>query len=685
MSGVRPVARRPAGPHAPTGRPAAAPPGRDVAVLVALGALAVGCCLAVLAWTGGAAPLALGDPGPLVRWGLPAVRVVGDAAAALTVGVLVLAAVGLAADASAALVRALRTASAAAAVWALATLATAVLSYAELSGQRFDDPTYGPRLVAYVTTDDAGRGLMFTLVVACVVNLAAMLGAGLRTAGLLALLSPAGLVPAALSGHAASAGGSHETAVTSLGLHLVGVTVWVGGLAGLVLLRGVLGADLPVVARRYSALALWAFVAVAASGVVNGWVHLGGAAGLDSRYGVVLLAKTAALLVLGVAGALHRTRTLADLTAGRRGAFVRLAVVEGAVMALATGLAVALARSPSPVPDVAPAPLTPTEAVTGHPMPPDLTASRWLTVWQPDLLWVVVVGAAAVLYVVGVARLRARGDRWPVLRTVMWFVGLAVLAWVTCGAPAAYGRVMFSAHMIGHMTLSMAAPMFLVLGAPVTLLLRAVHPRGDGSRGPREWTLAVLGSAYLRVLAHPVVVSFLFAGSLVLFYYSPLFEVALTTHVGHELMHAHFLLAGYLMAWMMIGVDPGPHRPTPPLRLLMLFVTMAFHAFFGIALLSSTTVLAQEYWTSVGRTFGRPLLADQQLGGGIAWGIGELPAVALAVILAVQWARSDAREARRGDRAADRDGDAELAAYNRMLAGIAAVDDARAAEQGRRG
>ena len=236
--------------------------------------------------------------------------------------------------------------------------------------------------------------------------------------------------------------------------------------------------------------------------------------------------------------------------------------------------------------------------------------------------------------------------------------------------------------MIGHMTLSMATPLFLVLGAPLTLLLRAVHPRADGSRGPREWAVGVTESRYVKVLTHPVVVSFLFAGSLVLFYFSPLFQVALTTHVGHELMHVHFLFAGYLMAWMMIGIDPGPHRPTPPLRLVMLFITMAFHAFFGIALIQMTTVLAQPYWESVGRTWGDSLLADQRYGGGIAWGIGEVPTLALAVILAIQWSMSDTREARRLDRAADRDGDAELGAYNDMLARMAAAD-AAARERGR--
>lgn len=649
---------------------------RAAAAAGGLTLLAALTAVAVLSWSGGAADLLLDDSGPLVRYGLPVVKVVGDLAAALTIGTLVLLTVGVPARRERALAAGLKVVSVASGAWAGAVLLRTVLEFAEQSGLPLDDPTFGGLMWRnYLVSNDAGRGLLWTLGVALVVNLGSLFARRLRGAGLLTLLAVTGLAPAALAGHSASAKGSHETAVTSLGLHLLGVTVWVGGLAGLLLLRAALGADLGRVARRYSTLALWAYVAVAASGLVNGWIHLGDLAALSSRYGIVLLAKTGAVVVLGYAGWLHRRTTLAGLDRGDAGAFGRLAGVEAVVMAVTVGLAVALSRSPSPVPrTAATSVLDPTEVATGYPMPPPLTPSRWLTVWQPDLLWVVVVALLAGTYVVGLARLRRRGDAWSPLRTVCWFTGLAVLAYVTCGPPAAYGRVLFSAHMVGHMTLSMAAPLFLVLGAPLTLLLRSVHPRADGSRGPREWAVAVTESGYVRLLTHPVVVSVLFAGSLVVFYFSPLFEVALTTHVGHELMHVHFLFAGYLMAWMMIGVDPGPHRPTPPLRLVMLFVTMAFHAFFGIALIESTTVLAQGYWESVGRTWGDTLLADQRTGGGIAWGIGEVPTLALAVILAVQWSMSDTREARRSDRKADRDGDAELGAYNAMLARMAAAD-----------
>jgi putative copper resistance protein D len=108
--------------------------------------------------------------------------------------------------------------------------------------------------------------------------------------------------------------------------------------------------------------------------------------------------------------------------------------------------------------------------------------------------------------------------------------------------------------------------------------------------------------------------------------------------------------------------------------MILLLAVMAFHAFLGVALLGGSTVLAEDWFAALQRPWGGSLLSDQRLGGGIAWAIGEIPTLVLEVVMAVQWSRSDEREARRRDRQADRDGDAELGAYNAMLARLAASD-----------
>jgi cytochrome c oxidase assembly factor CtaG/putative copper export protein len=634
---------------------------------------------ALAAWfTGATAPSALADSGALVRWGLPVARAVAELAQSLTIGLLVLACLALPVTTPGkAFPPALRAASGTAGVWAVAMLAIAVLTYADVSGRPMNDPTFGQQLVSFLRDIDLGRGIAVAGLIAAVVATLAAGATTIGSAGLLLLLASVSLIPPALAGHAAGSS-DHQTAVTSLGLHLLGVTVWVGGLAGLVWLRQELGdRALADAASRFSYLAAWCFGAVAASGAINGWLRLGGLSGLGTRYGVVLLAKIAVLVVLGVVGWWHRQQTLPAIAAGKPQAFARLAAVETGVLAGAVGLGVALSRSAPPVPEVPERPSA-AEVLTGYPLPPPPSAVTYLTQWQPDLFWVVLVGLGAVLYLVGIRRLHHRGDRWPAGRTSCWFIGLAILTYVTSGPPMAYGRVQFSAHMIAHMTIVMIVPIFLVLGAPVTLALRALFPRRGGVRGAREWLVAIIGSRYLRFFSNPVVVAANFGFSLSLFYYSNLFRLALTTHVGHELMHVHFLLAGYLLAWLMIGIDPGPNRPGYPLRVVTMFVALSFHSFFGISLMMSNRLLAPDFFGALGRNWGGSLLEDQKLGGGIAWGIGELPALALMLILAVQWARTDARQARRHDRAADRDSDAELKAYNAMLAQLAESDALRA-------
>ena len=176
---------------------------------------------------------------------------------------------------------------------------------------------------------------------------------------------------------------------------------------------------------------------------------------------------------------------------------------------------------------------------------------------------------------------------------------------------------------------------------------------------------------FCAVIGNPIVAAVIFFGSLIVFYYSPLFELALRTHTGHVLMTTHFLLAGYLFAWVLVGVDPGPRRWPPVLLLVILFGTISFHAFFGVALTSGTTLLAPDFFQSLHLPWAVNLLADQRAGGAVAWGIGELPTLVLALLVTLAWVRSDKAESTRLDRQADRDDDAELRAYNAHLTSLA--------------
>lgn len=642
-------------------------------VLLGVLVLAVVTLVVALGTTGPAANLSA-----IVRWGLPIARVVHDLSAALTVGLLALAAWAVGSPRAAGRSRSdglgeltgvrrtmARYAAITAVVWFGSALAVLVFTTADIADVPLSTPGFGAIVVFTATQLDLGRALGAGLVLVAVVANLAMLATRVTTIVFAAVFSLLAVLPLALAGHAAGTR-DHMNAVDSLALHLLGVTLWAGGLGALLLVARRLGDQLATVARRYSTLALWCFVVVAVTGVVNAALRLDTFANLTTPYGLLVVGKTLALVLLGLAGWAHRRVTLVRMAADRT-RFVRLALVELLVMGATMGLAVALSRSAPP--EVAET-FDPATILLGYPAPPPITVGRYFNVFYPETLWLFVALVMIGLYLAGVLRLRRRGDAWPVGRTLFWLAGCLALTFVTSGGPAVYGRIHFSAHMIQHMTLMIIVPMMLVLGAPVTLAMRTLAARSDGSFGPREMLLTMVHSRFLKVLGHPVVAEALFTVGLVVFYYTQLFDLAMFTHTGHVLMTAHFLLTGYLFVWSLVGVDPGPARPAYPFRLLLLLVMLAFHAFFGISLMSSGSLLAPDWWHALGQTDDAALIEDQQTGGAIAWAAGDLPSLLLGLALLVGWFRSDARETRQSDRRSNRDGDAELRAYNEQLAAM---------------
>jgi cytochrome c oxidase assembly factor CtaG/putative copper export protein len=646
------------------------------AVLLAVALLAT---FGALAYGGGAAPFPIQDPGPIARWGLPVAKLLVNLGAAGMIGALVLAVWALA-PAKKEFDVALDVAAASAAVMTVASAATGVLTFLVVTGETLDlGEAFGQKLGLFVTSIELGQAWLTTTLVAAAVTVLCFAVRNHTALVFVAALAVFSLVPMAQQGHAAGAAG-HNAAVADLGLHLVFAAAWLGGLLTIVLLRNQLEADrLPVVLARYSTVALISFIVVAVSGYASAALRIGTWDQLATQYGVLVLAKVAALIALGLFGALQRRfliNRIARAEASATRDFWFLVVIELAFMGLASGVAAALARTATPVTEeVGSVARTPAQILTGVPLPPWPEWYRYFTEWNADLIWLLLCGFGIFFYLAGVWRLRRRGDHWPVYRTVLWVAGLLLLAYITNGGVNVYEEYLFSAHMGAHMALTMAVPVLLVPGAPVTLAARAIHPRKDGSRGGREWILLAVHSRFASIIANPIVAAALFVGSLWVFYYSPLFRWTMTDHIGHEWMIAHFLITGYLFVQSLIGIDPVPYRLPYPFRLVLLLGTMAFHAFFGLAIMSGTGLLLSDWYGAMG--WGTDALADQQLGGGIAWSVGEIPTVALAITVAVQWARSDEKESRRRDRHADRTGDAELQAYNARLAAIAEHDAGR--------
>ncbi len=280
---------------------------------------------------------------------------------------------------------------------------------------------------------------------------------------------------------------------------------------------------------------------------------------------------------------------------------------------------------------------------------PPFSPSAVFTEWGIDPLLFVVTVWVAGLYLYGVWVLRSRGDSWPLGRTLSFVVlGMGSFYFATSSGLAAYDTVLLSAHMVQHMILSMLVPLCLALGAPVTLMLRTLPKR------PRGWLLKLLHSRVAKVLTFPPLTFLLFVVSPWALYFSGWYDATLHSTFLHEMMHVHLVLVGSLFFWPMVGIDPVPGRIAYPFRLLLIFLTLPFHAFLGVTIMGQEEVIAGDWYRSLDLPWLPDPAEDQHVAGGILWGSGDLIGLTFFGVLFVQWVRSSMREAAREDRRLDR-------------------------------
>ncbi|MGD1110072.1 MAG: cytochrome c oxidase assembly protein, partial [Mycobacterium sp.] len=459
----------------------------------------------------------LPDPGPATTLGLPFVRAAGEIAAVLAVGSFLFAAFLVPPQKTGVLdaggYRALRAGTVASGVWAVCAALLIPLTISDVSGHPLAEhlnPVTIWTLADLINTASAWR---WTAVLAALVTLASLAVLRWSWTPLLFAGSLITLIPLGLTGHS-SAGGAHDLATNSLLIHLVAASLWAGGLLALLAhaLRG--GDYLPLAARRFSAIALWCWVAMALSGGVNALVRMLPSDLLTTAYGRLVLAKFVALCALGILGWRQRRAGVVALQADpplpkARGILIRLALIEAAVFGVTFGIAVGLGRTPPPPPP-ARLPSIP-EAEIGYDFNGPPTLARILFDWRFDLVFGTAAIILAALYLAAVLRLRRRGDHWPPGRILAWLLGCLTLLFVTSSGVGRYMPAMFSMHMAAHMGLSMLTPILLVLGAPVSLALRALPAAGrNDPPAMREWLLAALHSRASRILTNPIVATALF-------------------------------------------------------------------------------------------------------------------------------------------------------------------------------
>ncbi len=527
-------------------------------------------------------------------------------------------------------------------VWLVTALTMVVVQASNAAGMPVSRVIASGGIASALGASEMARAWIAVALAAAVVTVG--LRASVRWVWHVVLLIPAalGVIAVPVSGNAGQ-GPNHDYATSAVIVFAVALAVLAG-----VRISAAIAPPKPELRRRIRLVEGAAGLAALGYGALL-LVLLATPAVLSSDYGRLGLLAGAAL----VGSTLIKRATVGALAA---------VVAVGAVSAMAVQTAPRLLTHR----------FTAWDVFLGYQLPDPPNVLRLLTVWRFDVLLGVAAIVLAAGYLIGYLRLRRRGDGWPPGRLAAWLFGCAALLLATSSGTRAYGSAMFSVHMAEHMALNMFIPVFLVLGAPITLALRALPAAGAGrSPGPREWLLRLVHSPVSRFLSHPATAFVLFVGSLYAVYFTPAFDTLVRYHWGHEFMTVHFLITGYLFFWGIIGIDPGPKRLPFIGRLGLLFAVMPFHAFFGIATMTMTSVLGGSFYRSLDLPWLASLDDDQHLGGALAWGSSELPVIVVVIALVVQWARQDRRTATRTDRHADAHYDDDLDAYNAMLRELA--------------
>lgn len=505
------------------------------------------------------------------------------------------------------------------------------------------------------------RALILTAVAAISIAIMLMFTKTISTIGFATVVALVAATFSALTAHAAGVSG-HALATASGFFHVIGISVW---LAGLIALLKHLSAPKVIFRKlaveRFGMLATVALLVVLVSGVANSLTRIDQISQLwSSNYGNLILAKFTLTLTAVVLAKFARSRLISETTGS-----VKILMLE--VILLGAVLAISSAAANTAFPKAAATATTLIEQLTGYPEPAPLQWASAFFSFSLDPLTITVGFFALLIYLLGVVRLVKRGDKWSILRTATWTLGVVAGVFITNTEISRYALVSMSAHMTQHMVLGMLVPILLVLGAPITLALRALPPTKLDLVGPREWILLVLQSYYSKLITHPLVALTWYSGSIFVVYFSSLMTFLMSSHLGHVLMHIHFVLAGYLFFWVVIGTDFQPRNIGYPFKLLLVFVSMVIHAVFGLILMQSTSLVGGGWFGKVAPVWLTDPIADQQLAGSIAWSFGELPMLLVFLALGIQWAKADKQQAVRLDRVADNYGDADRTAYNKML------------------
>lgn len=528
------------------------------------------------------------------------------------------------------------------------------------------DVVNGNILRSFITQTILGKLFGIQIIAALICALAAVRIKKTGGAVFLIFIAWIGGLATYLESHGSNSG-NHMLAIGLVIVHVAALSLWFGGVVVLFILPK---NEREFGRKRFAPLALWCVCAIGLTGIVNAFVRVGSVANITSDYGVLVVFKIV-LFVFVLAIAAYGRKKLGESS------FAKQLIQELILLTTVLILGIFLGQGNPPVSsskDIV-------EAI-GAKMPETPTVSRLLFEYEPDGLFLSLLILSVALYIKGVIVLSKRGDKWPIGRTIAFALGISAIDYAVNGGLGVYAQVAFSFHMISHMVLATLAPIGIVLGAPITLALRTLPiGRTQEERGVRGYAIEILHSRYSRVITHPVSTLIIFEASLFTLYFTDLFNWLMSYHFGHFFMGLHFLLSGILLFFVIIGVDPSPHRTPFILRIGILFVAISVHAFFSVALMSSSQLVDGGYFAEIARPWWPDFLADQRMGASIGWAMGEIPILLALIATFIQWIRADEKDARRIERNSNRARQSgepdDLDKYNQYLSSLNKGEDPR--------
>ncbi|GAA0996795.1 cytochrome c oxidase assembly protein [Nocardiopsis tropica] len=485
-----------------------------------------------------------------------------------------------------------------AAVWALVSAPMVLLAASDSAGQDLVATYRVGGLFALVSASEGAKGWIVSLICAVIVIVA--LRNALSWVAHLWILLPAavGLLATVVTANEAQ-GPKHDYSTAAIITIALAGALWLGGLWTSVRLP-----ERPE--KRWTAPAFAALVL--ATGAVLPVVYAPGSDLWVTWYGWLYIAT--AVLITGAAVAQY------------------LRALAPAAALLTASIGTALSASLLTPPPFLRTRFTVGEVFMGYDLPEPPNALRLATLWRFDLNFVLIVAAFAIGYLLLVRRTTA----WPWYRTACFLFGCLALLVLTSSGVSTYSKAMFSVHMVSHMLMTSLVPVFLLLGAPITLL------RDTLTGAPKRWLELFLGSRSFVVLMRPSVQLLMFAFMLYGLYFTPLFDRIGRYHWGHFGINIALLFTGFLFYWRVFQIDPVP-KPLPFIgRIGMLLAMMPISMVFALIVMTMDGLVGSRLYYYLDLSWMTDLQRDQFVGGVAAWAVDEAAIALVTLGLVLHWA-----------------------------------------------